>query len=229
MKDLTGITFFSQTDGRAMLAEVIEEPQETINEEECCVDEVSKNSDVSVANEIYNNFAEMYYSYVGISREEREKEKIMKEDQAMAAQIVDEDGKRGETESKFDIIPYEICAENEVFFKQKRTVLEKKEDFLNKTCVEVAQKEEFLEQKCKEVVKYEEFLNQTHSEFEKKQLFPVQKCKEILEKEKVLNRKEDDLTQKCNEFEKENEMLKKKCSTKSKECVKKSSRIAKTQ
>ncbi|MFS7890053.1 putative transcription factor interactor and regulator CCHC(Zn) family [Helianthus anomalus] len=33
---------FSQTDVRAMMAEIIEEHQETVNEEECCGDEVLK-------------------------------------------------------------------------------------------------------------------------------------------------------------------------------------------
>ncbi|MFS7962264.1 hypothetical protein Hanom_Chr08g00724601 [Helianthus anomalus] len=143
----------------------------------------------------------------------------------MATQINDDDGEHGKNESKFDIIPCEVCVENEECFKQKRTILEKKEDFLNKTYVEVAQKEEFLEQKIKETVEFEEYLNQTHSEFEKKKLFLIRKCKEVLEKENVLKQKEEELTQNCNVFEKENEMLKQKCSTKCNECIQKGNNI----
>ncbi|MFS7914833.1 hypothetical protein Hanom_Chr02g00158191 [Helianthus anomalus] len=51
---------FSQPDRQAMMAEIIEEPQETVDEEKCFGDRVSKNSNVSVADQIYNNLADVY-------------------------------------------------------------------------------------------------------------------------------------------------------------------------
>ncbi|MFS7981632.1 hypothetical protein Hanom_Chr10g00953251 [Helianthus anomalus] len=122
---------FSQPDGRAMLAEVREEVEQTVVEveEECCFDVVPKNSNSSLADEVYNNFVGLFNGSMEFNMEESEEEKVMKENQMMAAQIVEEDGKNSESESKFDIIPCEVYAENEEFFKQKCTVLEKKEDF----------------------------------------------------------------------------------------------------
>ncbi|XP_022032555.1 uncharacterized protein LOC110933651 [Helianthus annuus] len=192
----------------------------------------------------------MYYNSIGISREQRDEEKtkivkeerIMEENQALIAQVeedkhklTDEEmNKIPEVDEKIEIeykkytVTCEICAKNEDFFKQKRTVLAKKEDFLNKTYLEVAEKEIFLEQKCNEVIEHEEFLNQIHLEFKKKEMFLRKKCIGVLEKEIILNNKCEEIAQKkefmknkYKELDKVNEILKQKCSEKCVECVQK--------
>ncbi|MFS7946925.1 hypothetical protein Hanom_Chr06g00542081 [Helianthus anomalus] len=160
-----------------MLAEIIEEPKQMIEEnieqvEEICFDEIPKNIDVSysLSDEIYNAFADMYYSSIGISRIKREiamidiKEEIINETRVLNEEnvlnieendLIAQDGEKDESDGE--------RMNSGKFEKEESVKIEKveseKDDENNETksCEFCAEKEEFLKQKCTELAEKEEF------------------------------------------------------------------------
>ncbi|MFS8025802.1 hypothetical protein Hanom_Chr16g01479421 [Helianthus anomalus] len=127
--------YIPKYEGQAMLAEIIEEPEHT-DEEEICFDETPETSySFSSDDDIYNAFAELYYNNIGISAMHREEERIetieeiikttriMDEenvtniaDKAMMAQD-EEEKKSVETEKKDELVSEEMKSEK--FEKEK--------------------------------------------------------------------------------------------------------------
>ncbi|XP_022024933.1 tropomyosin-like [Helianthus annuus] len=82
---------------------------------------------------------------------------------------------------------------------------------------------------CRACTEKDENLKSGDIEFTKIETVFKTKCKEMLNNEEVLKQKIAKLTLKCHNFEKENEILKQKCSGKCNGCIKKDNNIQELQ
>ncbi|MFS7904571.1 hypothetical protein Hanom_Chr01g00037671 [Helianthus anomalus] len=82
---------------------------------------------------------------------------------------------------------------------------------------------------CRVCIEKDEHLRSRNIEFTKIEHIFKEKCNKMLETEKVLKQKEEELIQKCDILEKENKVLKLKCSADCNECLQKDNIIQELQ